>query len=285
MPKIFYSSDLHLENQNPEDDLAAFYIYSDPDMADIYSKSYLVLAGDICQIFEKEKFRKFFDIVSRLFKIIIYVTGNHEYHRITYSDILINQGVYRYSNVYFLQNDFIEFPEDGIRFYGTTLWTQLDPNPENNNIAEKNGSDFRSIKNSNPLVSSFYITRKETAKLFDKQFTNLKFDLTVDLTVDLTAENNLKTIVVTHHTPIIEIIQPWVNLNVEKHKPIAYLYASDIKSELENLNFDYWIFGHSHSTYHHELELKNNKIARFMSNPYGYFGSNKVFNPNSFIEI
>jgi predicted phosphodiesterase len=277
MPKIFYSSDLHLEYQDPEDDISAFYIYSDPDMAEEYLKSYLVLAGDICQIFEKEKFRKFFDIVSRLFKVIIYVTGNHEYHRITYCDILINQGVYRYSNVYFLQNDFIEFLEDGIRFYGTTLWSKLDPNPANNKIAEKCGSDFKSIKNPNPSVSSFYITRKETAKLFDKQFTNLK--------IDLTAENNLKTIVVTHHTPLMEIIQPWIKLNEEKYKPLASLYASDLKSELVDLSFDYWIFGHSHSTYHHELELKNNKIAKFMSNPYGYFGSNKVFNSNSFIEI
>jgi len=246
-------------------------------MLDIYIKSYLVLAGDICQIYEKEKFRQFFDIITKNFKAIIYVTGNHEYHRVTYGDLLINQGIYKYKNVYFLQNDFIEFPEDGIRFYGTTLWSDLDPNPENNKIAEKTGSDFRSIKNHNPVESSFYITRKGTAKLFDIQFTNLKFDLIT--------ESKLKTIVVTHHTPLMEIIQPWVNLNEKKHKSLASLYASDLKSNLVNLNFDYWIFGHSHSTYHYELKLNNNKNAHFMSNPYGYFGSNKIFNVNSSIEI
>ena len=275
--KIFYSSDLHLEYQDPESVGSPFYLYENPEMVDVYKNSYLVLAGDICQIYEKEKFRSFFDLITRKFKAIIYVTGNHEYHRVTYGDILINEGVYRYGNVYFLQNDFIEFPEDGIRFYGTTLWSKLDPNPENNKITQNYGSDFKSIKNHDPLSKSYYITRKGTAKLFEKQFTNLKFDLT--------STSTLKTIVVTHHTPLMEIIQPWINLNEKKFKPIASLYASDLKSELVNLNFDYWIFGHSHSTYRYELELKNNKTAKFISNPYGYYGSNEKFNVNIFIEI
>jgi len=275
--KIFFSSDLHLEDQEPDDMSSPFYLYENPEMKDVYLNSYLVLAGDICQIYKKEKFQKFFDLITKKFKAIIYVTGNHEYHRIVYGDILISQGVYRYGNVYFLQNDFIEFPEDKIRFYGTTLWSELDPNPENNIIAEKYGSDFKSIKNHDPLSNSFNITRKGTAKLFEKQFTNLKFDLTIS--------SDLKTIVVTHHTPLMEIIQPWINLNEKKHKPLASLYASDLKSRLVDLNFDYWIFGHSHSTYQHELKLNNNKTSKFMSNPYGYFGSNKKFNVNTFIEI
>lgn len=275
--KIFYSSDLHLEYQDPESVDSPFYLYENPEMVDVYKNSYLVLAGDICQIYEKKKFQLFFDLITRKFKAIIYVTGNHEYHRIVYSDILINEGVYRYENVYFLQNDFIEFPEDEIRFYGTTLWSKLDPNRENNIITQNYGSDFKSIKNHDPLSKSFYITRKGTAKLFEKQFTNLKFDLT--------NQSNIKTIVVTHHTPLMEIIQPWINLNEKKFTPIASLYASDLKSELINLDFDYWIFGHSHSTYQYELELKNNKTAKFMSNPYGYFGSNEKFNVNTFIEI
>jgi predicted phosphodiesterase len=277
MTKIFYASDLHLELYDPEDNDSPFYMYSNPEKKEEYANGYLILAGDICQIYEKKKFKAFFDIISPIFKVIIYVTGNHEYHRVTYTDIIINEAVYKYDNVYFLQNEFIEFKDDGIRFYGTTLWTQLDLNPANNKIAEKCGSDFKSIKNPNPSVSSFYITRKETAKLFDKQFTNLK--------IDLTSESNLKTIVVTHHTPLIEIIQPWIQLNEKKYKPLAYLYASDLKDSLVNLNFDYWIFGHSHSTYQHELELINNKKAIFKSNPYGYFGSNKKFSPDVYIDI
>ena len=275
--KIYYASDLHLEYHDPEDLDSPFYMYSNPVMAEEYSKSYLILAGDICQIYEKQKFQTFFSIVTKIFKSIIYVTGNHEYHKVVLGDILISQGVYKYANLYFLQNDFIEFPEDRIRFYGTTLWTQLDPSPENNIIAEKSGSDFCTIKNPFPLAHTHYITRKGTAKIFEKQFTNLKFDLTSD--------SELKTIVVTHHTPLIEIIQPWIQLNEKKFTPLAYLYASDIKSELVNLNFDYWIFGHSHSTYEYELELINKKKGIFKSNPYGYFGSNKKFNTNTYIEI
>lgn len=277
--KIFYSSDLHLEYEDTDNQLSPFYMYTNTEMYEVYAKSYLVLAGDICQIFHKKKFRFFFDLICKKFKAIIYVTGNHEYHRITYGDILINQGVYPYGNVYFLQNDFIDFPEDGITFYGTTLWSEMDPDPENNKIVNNYGSDFKSIKNHDPLElnKSKYITRNGTAKLFDKQFTKLYSDLSESST--------LKTIVVTHHTPLMEIIQPWIELNEKKHKPVASLYASDLKSKLVNLNFDFWIFGHSHSTYYHELQLNNNKIAKFMSNPYGYFGSNEKFNVNTFIEI
>ena len=100
-------------------------MYSNPEMAEEYARSYLILAGDICQIYEKEKFRAFFDIVTKIFKNVIYVTGNHEYHRITYGDILINQGVYPYSNVYFLQNDFIDLLllSKCHTLYGTTIST------------------------------------------------------------------------------------------------------------------------------------------------------------------
>jgi len=275
--KIFYSSDLHLDHEDPEIDSSPFYMYSDPNMVNVYANSYLVLAGNICQINEKEKFKKFFDIITKKFKAIIYVTGNHEYNRNVYGDILINQGIYCYGNLYFLQNEFIEFPEDEIRFYGVTLWTQLDPNTENNKIAENTGSDFKSIYNHNPLEQSFYITRNGTAKLFEKQFTNLKFDLL--------HKSKLKTIIVTHHVPLIDIIEPWIQLNEKKFRPLTYLYASDLKSELKNLDFDYWFFGHVHSSYYHELTLNNNIIAKFISNPYGYFGSNNKFNPNYSIEI
>jgi predicted phosphohydrolase len=275
--KIFYASDLHLEHEDFNDPSSPFYIYSNPEMAMIYSKSYLVLAGDICQIFEKEKFKKFFDIISPKFKCIIYVTGNHEYHRITYSDLLINQTLFPYHNVYFLQNDFIEFPDDGIRFYGTTLWTRIDANPVNNKVAEKFGSDFKSIKNHEPLElhKSAFITRNGTARLFEKQFANLKNDLSI--------LSNLKTIVITHHPPISEINDSWL-INKIKTIPIASLYVSDLKSEIEYLNFDYWIFGHSHSTQYSELQLKNNNKAKFISNPYGN-GTNYDFNLDSFIEI
>jgi len=278
--KIYYASDLHLENYEfSEDNTTPFYMYTNPDMIPEYKKSYLVLAGDICQLYQKDKFKTFFNIISRLFKAIIYVAGNHEYNYIPYSDILFSTYLNFYNNIYFLQNNFIEFPEDRIRFYGVTLWSDLDPKPENNVIAEKYGSDFKSIQYYNPLEikKSKYITRNETAKLFEKQFTKLYSDLSESST--------LKTIVVTHHTPLMEIIQPWIALNEEKNKPLASLYASDLKSKLINLNFDYWIFGHSHSTYQYELLLNNNKLSKFMSNPYGYFGSNKKFNINKFIEI
>jgi predicted phosphodiesterase len=275
--KIFYASDLHLESHDYEDYDSPFYLFSDKKMAEIYSKSYLILAGDICQVYEKEKFTMFFDIISCIFKRIIYVSGNHEYHRVAYSDILLKQALFKYSNIYFLQNELIDFPEDGIRFYGVTLWTRLDSNPEYNKIAQNYGSDFKSIMNYTPLEQSYYITRNGTSNLFEKQFKNLKNDLKL--------KSNLKTIIVTHHTPLIEIIQPWIKKNEIKYKPIATLYASDLKSELVELDFDYWIFGHSHTTYYHELTLNNKKIAQFKSNPYGYFGSNKVFSPECFIEI
>ena len=156
---------------------------------------------------------------------------NHEYHRITYSDLLINQTLFPYHNVYFLQNDFIDFSDDGIRFYGTTLWTRLDANPANNKVAEKFGSDFRTIKNHEPLElhKSAFITRNGTARLFEKQFDNLKNDLSI--------LSKLKTIVITHHPPISEINDSWL-INKIKTIPIASLYVSDLKSEIEYLNTD-----------------------------------------------
>jgi predicted phosphodiesterase len=274
--KIFYISDLHLEYQDLDNKDSPFYLYENDEMKETYSKSYLVLAGDICQIFEKEKFRKFLNLITPKFKAIIYVSGNHEYHRWTLNDIQLENILCIYENVYFLQNNFIEFPEDNIRFYGVTLWTKIDSNDEYNDFVKKNASDFRAIKNYIPLDRSYYVTREGTGKLFEKQFTKLQQDLTI--------KSRLKTIVVTHHTPFLEIIEPWTSKK-EFNMKMRSMYASDIKKEISELDFDYWIFGHSHSTYNYDLTLKNNKQVTLRSNPYGYHGSNKLCEADIYIEV
>ena len=106
--KVRVLSDLHLE----------FGDNYDPGTGDI-----LVLAGDICNASEYEKYSEFFDKCVKGYQRVLYVLGNHEHY---YGDFdksfwLLKQQLPK--DVIVLHNTSVLI--DGVHFIGATFWTDM----------------------------------------------------------------------------------------------------------------------------------------------------------------
>ena len=259
--KIYYSSDLHLEFE--DENLLKIY------EKDIYQDSYLVLAGDICCYNEKGRFKTFFEYISKKFKRIIYIAGNHEYYKKTLDDDKIIELIKPFGNVYFLQDSYITFEDDMITFYGTTLWTRLSQNNGINMMVESSLNDYKYIRDPDSFKK---ITRSLTGEIFEISYEELK--------CFLKNKPAGKTVIVSHHLPLYQVI-------VEKYKnyELNSGYASDLHDELVQFDFDYWIFGHTHFTMRYDLINYMSKSIPFVCNPRGYNSENEKFDEDMHVLI
>jgi len=261
MPKIYYISDLHLEFE----DEYLLEIYVDKE----YKDSYLVLAGDICSYTSKSNFVKFFDYISKKFKRVIYVAGNHEYYKGTLDDNRIINLLLPFDNIYFLQDEYITFEDDDLTFYGSTLWSRLDTNYENNSLAQSQLNDFKYIRDP---IDNELITRRLTGEMFE-----FSLELIKDF---LESKPKGKIVIISHHMPLYEVI-----CDKYKNYVLNAAYASNLHDELKEYNFDCWIFGHTHFSMKYNYINADNKVIPFMCNPRGYYSENKIFDEDKFIEF
>jgi predicted phosphodiesterase len=261
MPKIYYISDLHLEFE--EENLLKIY------EGKTFHDSYLVLAGDICCYINENKIKTFFDYISKKFKRVIYIAGNHEYYKTTLDDTPIEEMLMTFDNIYFLQDEYITFQDDDLTFYGSTLWSRLDANPNVNKLVESSLNDYKYIRN--PITHQ-KITRNETGEMFEYSIELLK-----DF---LATKPSGKIVIVSHHLPLYQVV-------VQEYKGhhLNSAYASDLHDELKHFNFDCWIFGHTHFSIQYNYVNNDNKFIPFMCNPRGYYNENKIFDEDKFIEF
>jgi predicted phosphohydrolase len=219
-------------------------------------ESYLIVAGDLCEVRNEHVFARFFEYVTGIYKHIIYVAGNHEYYGGYLDNSPIRRLLERYGKqVTFLQDDFHVFTHDNIVVYGTTLWTASSGSQELDQYVAGRMTDYRLIYKPYEKIP---IARHDTVQLHQEQWARLERFL-----LDLAEEHTMTKIVVTHHPPMFQLINPTDAL-------LASAYASDLEAHLVRLDFDYWICGHSHVRKELELPLDCGKIARFILNPYGY---------------
>lgn len=250
MVSIQYISDIHLE-----------FIQNTQIILDkiIKTSDICVLAGDIGYPFENH-YEEFLIGISKKFKHIILIHGNHEYYQLgknkgkTMKQIINKTieiiNINNLDNIYFLNNSYIDI--DNIRFIGSTLWSLI-KNPlflinDSKYIEEFNVEYFNNLYNSNVEILSNHI---EKAKLDNKQ-----------------------VVIVTHHLPSYECIA-----SKYKHYDINQCFASN-SDNLINSPVILWIFGHTHSP----IEKLINKV-KCIANPIGYPG--ELINPdfNKIIEL
>lgn len=199
---------------------------------------------------------------------IVYVAGNHEFYKrdIISTTIRLKQEAKEH-NVHFLDND--EVIIDGVRFLGSTLWTDFKLFGEENQakclrLANHGLNDFRLIsfmddkfRAENSLNRHEVCVEWLTSKLINEPFDGY-------------------TVVVTHHSP------SWGSV-AERYKQ-DYLSAC-FSSRLDHLMgySKLWLHGHTHDSFDYELNG-----TRVVCNPQGYvFGriENVNFDPSLVIEI
>ncbi len=238
--KIRLLSDLHLEHsdRHPPFVLPA----ADADV--------VVLAGDI------DNGTRAIDWAETAFpgRIVLYVPGNHEYYE---TDLPVAAAALRNrarasANVRVLDND--ELVVDGVRFIGSTLWTDFDlagAASRNLAIAEsrKHVVDFRKIR-----IGGDFLTPEQTI--------DLHRDAVAFLQARLAQPFAGETVVVTHHAPHPGSVHPrWAG------NPVNGAFVSDLTRLMGKSAL--WMHGHTHDSFDFRVGG-----TRVVANPMGYRTSN-----------
>jgi predicted phosphodiesterase len=251
--KLHVLSDLHLPFEpfeRPESD------------ADI-----VILAGDIARP------RAAVEWALGFAKPVLYVAGNHEFYGSSIDGTRAElRRLCEGTHVHLLDDD--EILIDGVRFLGTTLWTDF----ELFGIGERKSAamavatrllrDFSRITLSESASAAF---TPEDAAAFFKQHAGW-------LEAKLAEAHDGPTVVITHHAPSPRSIHPRFD---------GSLLNACFVSNLERLagadRAQLWIHGHTHDSFDYSLNG-----TRVVCNPRGYakdgVNENARFDPNLTIE-
>lgn len=274
--KLRIHSDLHLEFEYAERRLTNECVPPLPDDAD----TVLVLAGDIMSNY-RAHIRKhphldeytpwIRDKINR-FKAVIYVLGNHDYWNAGHwQDVVAYwKGMStRFSNFHVLANDHVVV--DGVRFLGTTLWTDLS-NPIYAMQAD-GMNDFNYIKVnrgggrwSKWNIGDWNQEHQKAIGFFEEE---------------LAKEWTGKTVVVSHHAPTVQSISDRF-----AGKAINCCYYTNLERFMWYNDITLWCHGHIHNSV--DLVIGDEiQSTRVICNPRGYFGEelNPEYDPTKLVEI
>jgi len=197
---------------------------------------------------------------------VIYVPGNHEYydHDIGITDQLKSGAP---ANVHVLERDALEI--DGVRFLGTTLWTDFRFYGEgrarsSRQQARDHIQDFKSIRNGEQPF-----TPEDSVLLHDKSRSWL--------VKELRRQFDGPTVVVTHHLPA----SPSVASPYRNH-PLNPVFVSRLEDIIEQHTPGLWIHGHTHVACDYDIYG-----TRVVCNPRGYPAESAArgFSPDRVVEV
>jgi predicted phosphodiesterase len=250
--KIQLASDLHLEMLNFKPGL--YYTASSSReflpkriIGPVPGADVLVLAGDIadgayaCTLFA--------DWPAEKRVPIIYIAGNHEFYGHPIDPIYrkLREGA-ALNNIHFLENDSIVI--DGVRFLGTTLWTdyRLELNRTQSQLMEYCGTrlnDHHLIRTGrHTFTTEDALARHELARTW--------------LETELAQPFGGKTVVVTHHAPHPMSVHPRYIGN-----QLNAAFVSDLSALMPGV--DLWLHGHVHDSFDYQVGQ-----CRVVANPAGY---------------
>jgi len=217
------------------------------------SSPILMLLGDVCEVYNFNHVKKFFEYISKNWNTVLYVPGNHEFYggdlRNTVNEIRRNLSVFK--NIILIDNEVISI--DNVRFIGSTLWSDMEKeNPLSMMTCKDYINDYHHIwKRDKGKITR--ITPQDTIRLFKR---NINFIKTV---LDPLCDN----VVLTHHAPSFKSISPQYVGNA-----CNGAFVSDLDEFILNHpEIKIWAHGHTHSKVDYEIGS-----CRVIGNPLGYRG-------------
>ena len=228
----------------------------------------VVLAGDISRPREAIAWALKFE------RPVLYVAGNHEFYGGSIDGALEElQRLSRGTQVQVL--DEREVVMDGVRFLGTTLWTdfELFDDPRQRSAAKDEARrlmrDFSRIRARESAAEIF--TPDDSASLFRRHAAWLEDRLA--------AVHAGPTVVITHHAPSRHSIHPRFADSL-----LNACFVSDAGHLLRADRVSLWIHGHTHDSFDYHVNG-----CRVVCNPRGYarggVNENPLFDPNFIVEV
>lgn len=250
-------SDVHLEQYMHQTVLhdTDWAEYIVPTM-DRDAEAVLILAGDIVEFQYVHFFAHAFKTLATRFKAVIYVPGNHEYCGSNTVSIGRESFFYfkellrRYGKIHLLDNSSVVV--DGVKFYGTTLWSDYNGSPVAANICAGMW-DFR---------HGFIAVDGEVRQTRPHDYVLLNAEAKNKLTVQLAKREEV--VVISHFAPSHQSTH-------EKYKQaspfeINYHFVNNMDSTIEqNPEIKLWIHGHTHSQFDYVIGG-----TRVVCNPRGF---------------
>ena len=171
-----------------------------------------------------ESYWSFIEYISLRCKIVLLITGNHEYwgSDINTTDVLISQKITQYSNVRFLQRNYTII--DKIVFLGCTLWSYI-PTVFSTEI-EGWAGEFKFIKGC------------DSAATFNSwHFRDLEWLIT---SINNFRKNGFECVILSHYTPSLELnFDPFWDIT-----PKYFAFSSDLSILYDHVKL--WAYGHTH---------------------------------------
>lgn len=244
--KVSILSDLHIDKNR--------------EFPNVGEGNVLILAGDIfeirCYAECKPILTDFFTQCQQNYDEVLFVAGNHEFYG---SYIDESFGILRNlipEKIHILENGFFDHPE-GVRFVGSTFWTDFGNNPLYEWAAQRGMHDYKRIrKHGGPLLTS------DIKKIHNSSLHWLETQLNENL--------GKPHVVITHHAPSFLSADPRYG---RSNDDLTFAFMNRLDMMIQNqLNITHWVHGHIH----HKSDYRIGN-CRVMANPYGYrtYGENK----------
>lgn len=249
----------------------------------------LILAGDICEVrdFRKEyhdtklidrkpgfyKIYDFFYHECAKYNHVIYIMGNHEHYGGKYHQTYDALKSYLPSNVKLMEDEYVI--HDDVLFVCSTLWTDFNRgDPITLFDAKHHMNDYRKITTkygSNGDNEYYHKMLPEYVYRVHRQ--SKKF-----ITDCVEQYRDMKKVVVTHHAPSFQSIDP---MYAGLHH-MNGLYASELSNIMLDYSINYWVHGHTHTPVDYTVGT-----CRVISNPRGYVGyeDTSKFKPDFTFEL
>ncbi len=198
---------------------------------------------------------------------VVYVFGNHEFYKGSYYRTYRKaREMVQGSNIHILEKQFLDI--DGVRFHGTTLWTDFDlyGTAHLSKMLAIEMNDYKKAIRIEPKYRK--LNPNDTLSMFLENKRWLAQSL---------SESDAKTnVVVTHHAPS--------ELSVEeayKGSMLSPAYASRLENFILEHSPNLWAHGHTHSFADYMIG-----DTRVVANPRGYSDREvDEFDPGLIIEI
>lgn len=255
--KLHILSDLHLS-----------FCDMAPPAADAADADVVVLAGDVARPREALAWARRFD------KPVLYVAGNHEFYGGSLDGVASDlERLSAGTSIRVLDNSGIVI--GGVRFLGTTLWTdfELFGGGERMAAAIAEGQrlirDFSRIRLAEGREDMF--SPADSAVLFRRN--------AAWLGAELATTHDGPTVVITHHAPSPRSIHPRFADSL-----LNACFVSDAEYLLDGSRAGLWIHGHTHDSFDYVVNG-----TRVVCNPRGYakggVNENARFDPALTIEV